>query len=208
MRVQPIPAAEAVAATDVLTDAFAGYPAMRFILGDSSGANHDDVRLLVRFFVLARALSGHPILGARDSGSLVGVATVSPPERGSPPEALEAVRSETWAALGDDALRRYEAFSRAAGQFIPDSPHHHLHMIGVPAAHQGRGIARALLDAVHGLADRDPTSAGVSLSTESPANVPLYEHFGYRLLGDADVGPGLHTWVFFREAGALDADDR
>lgn len=194
-------------AIDVMTDAFVGYPVMRFIFGDPPDgrrrAHRDDVRRLVRFFVLARALSGHPILGARDdegTGRLLGVATVSPPVSGDPPEELARVRSETWAALGDDALRRYEAFGRAASQFIPDERHHHLHMIGVPPAHQGRGIARSLLDAVHDLADRDTASVGVSLSTETPGNVTLYEHFGYRLLGEAHVGDGLRTWVMFRPA--------
>lgn len=203
MRVQPIPAADADDAIDVLTDAFADYPVMRFILGTAaSGPSRGDVRRLVRFFVLARVLADHPVLGARDGDELVGVATASPPDRGDPPEALAAVRSETWAALGEEARRRYEAFGRAAGQFTVDEPHHHLHMIGVPPAHQGRGIARSLLNAVHGLAAADPASAGVSLSTEAPANVQLYEHFGYRPLGDARVGEGLRTWVLFRASEA------
>jgi hypothetical protein len=40
----------------------------------------------------------------------------------------------------------------------------------------------------------------VSLSTETPENLPLYEYFGYRLLGHAEVGDGLDTWAFFRRA--------
>ena len=48
------------------------------------------------------------------------------------------------------------------------------------------------------MADADDSSAGVSLSTESQQNLPLYAHFGYQQLGHAVVGPGLETWAFFR----------
>jgi len=43
-----------------------------------------------------------------------------------------------------------------------------------------------------------PQSPGVSLSTEVPGNVPMYEHFGYRVVGSARVAPELTTWVLFR----------
>jgi hypothetical protein len=43
----------------------------------------------------------------------------------------------------------------------------------------------------------DPESAGVLLTTETPGNLPLYEHFGYRILGQARVDE-LTTWTLFR----------
>ena len=39
---------------------------------------------------------------------------------------------------------------------------------------------------------------GVTLTTEDPSNVPLYEHFGYQVVGHARVAPGLESWGFFR----------
>jgi hypothetical protein len=39
---------------------------------------------------------------------------------------------------------------------------------------------------------------GVSLTTEYPANVPLYERVGYTVVGHAVIAPGLETWGFFR----------
>jgi hypothetical protein len=38
----------------------------------------------------------------------------------------------------------------------------------------------------------------VTLSTEDPANVPLYQHFGYQVTGHTRVAPALEAWVFFR----------
>jgi hypothetical protein len=78
-------------------------------------------------------------------------------------------------------------------------------MIGVRGSHTGRGLARKLLEAVHRLSDADGGSAGVSLTTETGRNVPLYEYFGYRQLGHAVIGDGLETWAFFRPAGGRPA---
>jgi hypothetical protein len=37
----------------------------------------------------------------------------------------------------------------------------------------------------------------VSLTTEVPQNVRLYEHFGYEVVGHARVSPELETWGLF-----------
>ena len=66
------------------------------------------------------------------------------------------------------------------------------------AAARGTGQGRALLDHVHAMSAAHPQSPGVSLSTEVPGNVPMYEHFGYRVVGSARVAPELTTWVMFR----------
>jgi hypothetical protein len=39
----------------------------------------------------------------------------------------------------------------------------------------------------------------VTLTTEDPVNVPLYQRFGYRILGHVEVGADLESWGFFRE---------
>jgi len=73
----------------------------------------------------------------------------------------------------------------------------------VRPSHAGRGLARPLLGAVHALAASDPSSEGVSLCTETRANVGLYEHFDYRLLGSAQVADGLETWSMFRPSRSV-----
>jgi GNAT superfamily N-acetyltransferase len=71
-------------------------------------------------------------------------------------------------------------------------------MIGVRRDYMGRGLARVLIGAVHELARLDTGSSGVSLDTESEANVSLYQHLGYTLLGHARVDEGLTTWALFK----------
>jgi hypothetical protein len=38
----------------------------------------------------------------------------------------------------------------------------------------------------------------VTLTTELPGNVQLYQHCGYEIVGRVDVAPGLETWGMYR----------
>ncbi len=182
---------------DVLADAFRDYPVIRFVLGDAP--NHDDrVRELVGFFARARVLRSEPLLGLRWDGRLAGVALVSFPDGPPSPPTLASLREEVWGRLGSDARARYGAFTRAAAGLITTDPHIHLNMIGVRRSLHGRGLGHRLIDAVHRLAGETPDAAGVTLTTEDPANVPIYRHLGYRVTGEAEIVPGVHTWAFFR----------
>lgn len=187
------------------SDAFRDYPVMRYVLGD---APPYEARLhrLVELFVSGRAWREEPMLGVRDAGgALLAAATMTLPEPRDPPAAFRALRESIWAELGADARARYDAFVAATEASAIAAPHHHLNMIGVRRALQGRGLARVLLGAVHDLAGRDERSTGVSLTTELPANVRLYERFGYDVRGHARVAETLETWTLFRP-GALAAD--
>jgi GNAT superfamily N-acetyltransferase len=186
----------------VLTDAFHDYPVMQHVLGpDTPGMSPYPVRLhrLIQLFVSGRAYRNEPMIGVRDdNGGLVGVAVMTLPAVQDPPPAFIALRESIWAELGREARRRYDAYASAASLFSDLGPHHHLNMIGVRRSHQGLGLSRQLLAAVHDLAAADVGSSGVSLTTERARNVPLYEHFGYRVHGHARVTSELETWGMFR----------
>lgn len=187
----------------VMSDAFRDYPVMRWTLGaDAPGSGAPfNVRLhrLVQLFVSGRAYRGEPMMGVRETrGGLVAAAVMSLPSPADPPPAFIALRESIWAELGADARGRYDAYGAAASFFTELGPHHHLNMIGVRRTHQGVGLGRDLLAAVHKLVADDPQSTGVSLTTELADNVKLYEHFGYRVVGHKRVGPGFETWGMFR----------
>lgn len=201
MNVAILPPARAALVTATLCEAFFEYPVMRFVLGTPTDYA-EQLRKLIGFFVASRVLRQDLLLGvAGPSGDLAGVALVNlPGDRPVPGEMAER-REALWRELGSDARGRYEAFGKAAGQFELTAPHHHLNMIGVGPAYQGQGYGRLLLDYVRDLAEADPGSAGVTLSTETPGNLALYQRFGYRILGHAAVGTGLETWVLHRSRG-------
>ena len=187
---------------EVLCEAFADYPVMRWTLGDAPGYAAR-LPVMVRLFASSRAMRGEPILGLRDEdGRLLGVALVTPPVSPPPPEAFVALREATWGQLGADARSRYDALVAAWGRTAVEGEHHHLNMLGVRRALRGRGLSRPLLEAVIAAADGDPGSAGVDLTTELPGNLPLYERFGFRVTAREEVGGGfLTTWTMFRPRG-------
>jgi len=194
-----LPAPRAGEVVEVLTDAFFAYPVMEYVLGP--GPDYAaDLWALVEFFVMARFLRDDLVLGAvRKGGALAGVATITlPGERESPVE-LTRLRERVWNRLGKDARRRYERFGEACQVFDIERRHYHLNMIGVRGAHAGQGVGRTLLEAVHRRSREDERSCGITLTTEDPANLPLYQRFGYRILGHVEVGNDLESWGLFRE---------
>jgi len=184
--------------TNVLCEAFYNYPVMKYVLGEKQ--DYDTrLRKAVTFFVSARALRKEPLLDIYNSeNKLVAAATVTlPGEIPLPPE-LFNLRDELWAEVGSEEKARYENYGNVAFGLLPKEPHHHLNMIGVRNAYQGKGLARQLINKVEELVSAHPTSAGLSLNTEVEANVKFYLHLGFELLGEANVDKNIVTWGFFK----------
>ena len=70
----------------------------------------------------------------------------------------------------------------------------HIEQVSVRPDHQGEGVGRALLDRVRQWAMSTDRS-GVTLTTfgDVPWNRPLYEHLGFRVLSDVEIGPELRA---------------
>ncbi len=182
-----------------MSDAFYSYPVMRYIVGAGHADYDSRLRRLVEFFVFRRVRNGAPLLGmVDDRGDVVAAATMTLPVEPEIPADVIARRDALWHELGDDARLRYDTYARTMNAFAVADPHHHLNMIGVRHADMGRGLSRPLLEAVVRLAEEDPASCGVSLTTEVARNLSLYEHFGYEIVGSARVAPELESWALFR----------
>ena len=188
-------------AVNVLVDSFSEYPVMQHIIGSANGDYEGHLRKLMRFFVAARYCRDEPVLVVKEDERAVAAAILTTP---FPREAIPSLakhRDAVWKELGLPARERYEALGRFWQLFALPEPHYHLNMIGVLKANAGSGYGRLLLDAVHELSAGDADSTGVSLNTEDENNVPLYEHFGYRVLGHVKVTDDMDTWVMFRADG-------
>lgn len=196
--IRPVPTAEVMSVLDVMCDAFAGYPVMRFVLGASSEDYERRLRRLIELFVMARALRGEPLIGAGRGQDLQAAVTVSFPGAGESPPALGVLRDDVWGDLGADARARYDACGQAWGPLDVDVPHIHVNMLGVRRAHRGKGLARRLLDAAQELSRASAGSEGVTLTTEDPGNLPFYRHVGYEVVGHARISSELESWGLFR----------
>ena len=203
MRAASLSPAAADEIVDVMADAFAGYPVMRFVVGGEGDLKARE-RRLVELFVRRRIRRGGPAFGvpsdnSAEENALAGAAILTLPIEPEPPPDVAEMTADAWRVLGDGPRDRYEAYAAAASTVSVAEPHHHLNMIAVRPAHMGRGHARPLLEAVIRLAQDDPGSAGVSLTTEMSRNVDLYRHFGFDVVGEVDVAAGLHTWGMFHK---------
>lgn len=179
---------------DVLVEAFADYPVMRFVIGPEHRGDAARLRALIGFFVDVRLTMGWPVLGIREGTALVAATLVNEPT--TEPflsrfgEGLTRLRGE----LGPAAYGRLERFEQASEGNEPQEPHFFVGMLGVRRAWQGRGLGRRLLEAVRDMA-REAGAPCIALSTEDERNVPFYRHLGLEVVGEADV-ESLHTWGF------------
>jgi GNAT superfamily N-acetyltransferase len=179
----------------VLMAAFHDYPVMRFVLRSTGDEYENHLRALVGFFCEVRLVRNWPVLGIRSGDSLVAAALVNEPVidlLALPEEPLKQLRAD----IGEEAYNRLATYEEESSKGEPKKPHHFLGMIGVHPDYQGKGYAGALLNAVKDMSAADARSTGVSLSTENPANVVLYEHFGYRVFAEVDIDE-LHSWFMF-----------
>jgi Rho-binding antiterminator len=197
--VERLPESRADEVVSVLTDAFTGYPVMKYVLGPEGIQHHER---LIRMFVMARVLRAEPLLGVHEASSLIAAGIVSFPGPEPAPAAFVELRERTWQVLGTDAERRYAAYGDATKAFAFPPGSVHLNMIGARRSAQRRGLGRSILDAVQAMSRARPGSPGVELTTETAANVAYYESRGFQLVGHARVSPTLESWGFFRPNAA------
>ncbi len=122
-----------------------------------------------------------------------------------PPDAREPPAWQRWReALGFlGALRgRSLRVARALGEVVsarPPGPHWILLCLGTDPERRRRGLASALLR--NQLERCDVRGLPAYLECSSPANLPLYRHFGFRVVAEHGLPAGPPVWGMLRPAG-------
>lgn len=81
----------------------------------------------------------------------------------------------------------------------------HIEQVSVTPDHQGRGLGRALVEqAAQWAAGQNMTALILTTFGHIPWNRPLYEHLGFRVLADDELGPGLRAVRETEAAHGLD----
>jgi GNAT superfamily N-acetyltransferase len=85
----------------------------------------------------------------------------------------------------------------------------HVEQVSVAPSAQGTGVGRALMDRARAWAEAEGRP-GVTLTTftDVPWNRPLYEHLGYRVLAEDEIGPELAAVRAAEAAHGLDPATR
>jgi ribosomal protein S18 acetylase RimI-like enzyme len=185
---------EAVA---VLAAAFEPDQLMHYLFSEAEAPYRECLNELHRFACLVRLELGWPLIGIESEGELVGVLGVTMPGDDRWPDSLRQIYANLGKAVGAEAIRKLEAYSELADHGRPKEPHHHIGMVGVHPAQQGKGYGRTLIDTVQAMSKAHPVSIGVALDTENPANRSFYESCGYHVLEESHLDE-LSVWCMFR----------
>lgn len=161
----------------VLVLAFGADPATRWTWPDPD-------EYLRNFPSFAKLLGGKAF--AHESAYQVddysGAALWLPPDVQPDDDALAELMLRTSAAPLEDVSAVFEQMER----YHPQEPHWFLPFIGVDPSRQGEGYGAALME--HALIACDRDHAPAYLESSNPKNVPLYERYGFTLLGTIQVG--------------------
>jgi uncharacterized protein YhfF/GNAT superfamily N-acetyltransferase len=164
---------------------------------------HERVRTM--FQVVDEAFAGAGWLWSAADG--LGVMALVPPGAREREATLLDGIAPRLAPLFADGGERYERFWAWIGTHQPDEPHWLLDQLAVEPDAHGRGIGGALLREAIARATGD--GRPLVLETAMAANVPLYEHHGFRIVDEGEApGGGPHVWFLRREPGSrADATD-
>ncbi len=197
IKVIDIPPKRLDEAVEVLVHAFENYPLMHYILADQGAAYHDSLHEFFHFSCMVRLELDWPLLGSVNGTQLVGVAGLTEPETKPWPPGLVQAYDELKALIGAHAIDWLERYARLTDEYLPAHPHYYLGFIGVHPDARGTGYGSLLLNSLHVLSEAHPASTGVYLDTEHLANVSLYKHFGYHVVGHGKLN-SVDVWCMFR----------
>ena len=103
--------------------------------------------------------------------------------------------------IGQEILGRvgnYSQYSRAMHTRYATFPHWFLAGFGVEPPLQGKGYGATLMRAM--LARLDEEQMPCYLDTQNEKNVPMYQHFGFKVLEEGIIpGSGVRHWGMIRE---------
>ena len=104
-----------------------------------------------------------------------------------------------YSAEADSAVQEAtDALVEQMGKFHPHEPHWYLPLIGTDPAFQGKGFGADLM--AHAIWRCDERGETAYLESSNPANVPFYERFGFKVMGEIQQGSSPTLIPMLREA--------
>ncbi|MFH9424243.1 GNAT family N-acetyltransferase [Streptomyces sp. NPDC017529] len=174
-----------------LARAFDDDPMMRWFFPDDSSRDAGLGRYFTTLFT--RQYAHHGVCERTEAAAAFWV----PPEGQEKAVPDAETIQELQDILGDRAPLFRDAVE-AAAEHSPTEPHWYLAVIGADPAAQGQGHGAALLRS--GLAKADAAGLPAYLESSKPANLPVYEHFGFTVREEVQLpGGGPVLWSMRRE---------
>lgn len=188
-------------AATLMARAFASDALMRYLFKSEMPGYTIRLRGFFHYTTTVHHTLNWPMLGAIARTRLAGAVFLATPEQAAPSDALTEAFTDFTHLLDVEMLEQIQRYANMKSHGMPDARHFYIKAIGVRPESQGSGYAHALLDAVHRRVDAHPTAQGIGLDTEKPANVPLYQRFGYQLIATVPFN-GIDVFYMFRPNNA------
>lgn len=178
LNVAAIAKAEEKRAIATIALAFATDPMMRWSFPDPA-----TYLAIVPDFI--RAFGGNAIAaGTADvAGDFAAVALWLPP--GTEPDG-DAMGRIIEAHMPSEKMEDGGGLVEQMHKFHPQEPHWYLPLIGTDPAFQGRGYGADLM--AHAIWRCDERGEPAYLESSNPSNVPFYERFGFKVMGEIQQG--------------------
>jgi N-acetylglutamate synthase-like GNAT family acetyltransferase len=185
-------------ATETMSKAFHGDPLWQYLYPNEQKRQ----RALATFFKAVLTLSINSQQAYGIGSPPVGVAVWNFPGQNKVFPSVTALARLLRLAISSFAIVAYNSrnifaqFERMQKTYASE-PHYYLQTIGIRPDFQGHGLSSRLIRPFLDGAD----TSGVSSYTETmtPANVSLYEHFGFSCLEQYSVpNTQLNIWAFYR----------
>jgi ribosomal protein S18 acetylase RimI-like enzyme len=183
---------EAAAATEVLAQAFYTDPTWSWAFPDPE-RRHDQLHALWSLYVRsARSYSWAWITGDSSAAAI----WIPPGRPELTPEQEIEMEQLIVDLLGDDAGRVLDAVAQFDSAHPHDEPHFYLSLLGTDPAQRGKGLGLDLLSSTLWHVDSERMPA--YLESTNPANVPLYERFGFEVCGRFNIADGPTVTTMWR----------
>jgi ribosomal protein S18 acetylase RimI-like enzyme len=163
---------------DVITLAFSTDPVARWAYPDSQ-------QYLQYFSNFVRLFGGKAfeIGSAYYVGNFAAASLWLPPGVHPDEQGLISLFEST---VADEVRNDLYGVFEQMGDFHPAEPHWYLPLIGTDPMQQGKGLGSVLLRHAVSLCDLDNKPA--YLESSNPKNIPLYQRFGFEVIGEIQVG--------------------
>lgn len=175
--IRPVTRADIGPLAAVLARAFTDDPPFVWALPNSA----DRTRRVQRFFrtlLRVEALPRRAVDVACDGPVILGGALWFPPGAWPSPTVRQVRALGGYARAFGRRLGHAQALVQGGMRIHPREPHWYLYALGVDPPHHGNGVGGALLRSR--LQKCDSAHQPAYLESSKLANVPLYEHFGFR----------------------------
>lgn len=139
-------------------------------------------------------------LSHRDDGQVAGAALWYPPGTKQHSFRESLAESLPFLPAGLPHLGKASRLQRLITSSWPKEPHWYLSVLSISPESQGRGHGSVLLRPGLEAADRD--GLGCWLETQRERNVPFYARFGFDLIRQVEVEPGVPLWLMWRPPAA------